>query len=95
MERLIALLLAIFIGFSILTYLLYIFFKNKRYIKYFPAGICLAAGIYYIFLSKTGYTGFQDIARVILAVMFLTGALSGIATGLFLDYFHPKTKISK
>ena len=39
-----------------------------------------------------GTTGFEDIARMILTIIFLASFLGGLLTGLFLDFILPKIK---
>lgn len=88
--RLAALLLGISILVAAATYLLHRYFRRMKYIKYLPGFILLLLGVYNLYLTRTAYTGFEDIARAILAVMFLTGFFSGALTALYIDYFYPK-----
>lgn len=88
--RLAALLLGIFLLVAVATYLLHRFFGRKKFIKYLPAFLLMLLGIYNLYLARTVYTGFEDIARAILVVMFLTGSFSGAITAVFLDYLYPR-----
>jgi hypothetical protein len=92
MNNFILMLLVIFLVMCLVTYLLHRFFKRKKYIKYIPVLITTAAGIYYIYLSRTPSEGFQDIARIIMAVMMLMSSAAGILTGLFLDFIYSGRK---
>jgi len=90
MDRLILLLIAIFIVFSLLTYLLHRFLTPKKYVKYILPIILLLGAVYQFFLSRQPSQGFEDLAQLILAFMCLAGALAGIITGIILDRFYPR-----
>lgn len=88
MTRLILLLLGIASIFSLITYLFHYLFKKNKIIKYFPAIISMLFALYYLYLAQTSYTGFEDIARAILAVMLITGFFAGIVTGVIIDLIY-------
>lgn len=91
--RLFAILAVTFLIFGGITYLLHILFSVKKYIKYIPAAVLLAMGIYNIYLAQTSNgEGFQDIARILIAVVLFIGSLAGIITALILDFVLPKFK---
>lgn len=86
------LLAAIFVGISSLTFILHRIFRKYKQIKYVPAAILLVLSVYYYYLSTTPYTGFEDIARIIMVVMLFTGFISGLVTGILLDFILPRMK---
>ncbi|MFT9493469.1 hypothetical protein [Anaerosolibacter sp.] len=89
MPRFLGILLIILGVFSLVTYLLHRFFKNK-YIKYIPTVAALIFAVYNFYGARMlPAEGFQDLARVILGVMLMAGFLSGIATGVIIDYIIP------
>ena len=92
--RFFLMLLAIFVLVALVTYFLHRIFRNK-YIKYIPAVLFLAVSLYSVYLSRMPSTGFQDLARIITAMMFFSGFLAGIATGLFVDLVLPRIRKSK
>ena len=92
MSRFLGILMIILMIFSGITYLMDRFFKNK-YIKYIPAMVVLLLGVYNFYGARfMPSEGFQDLARVILGVMAMAGFLSGIATGVVIDYLLPMRK---
>lgn len=92
MPRFLAVLVVILLIFSGLTYLLHRIFRN-RYIKYVPALISLVLGTYQFYLVKTvSSQGFEDIARIMLGAMLMAGFLSGMASGVLIDFVRPRMK---
>jgi uncharacterized membrane protein HdeD (DUF308 family) len=95
MPRLLGILLVIVGVFSAVTYLLHRLFKNK-YIKYIPTVIALIFAVYNFYGARTlPMEGFQDLARALLGVMLMAGFLSGIATGVAIDYLIPRRNRKK
>ena len=92
MSRFILLLIAIFVIMVAITVLLDFVFQRNKLIKYFPPLTFLALAIYYYYLSTTSYTEFEDIARILMAIMLFTAFISGLISGLFMDYVFPKGK---
>ena len=88
MNRLVLILVGIAAIFSALTYFLGKLLPRIRSLKYFPALICLLASLYYLYLAKTIHsgTGFKDLAYVVMAMMFFIAFVSGLVTGLILDF---------
>lgn len=84
--RFILILAVISLSFIGATYILYFFFKQMKILKYTPSIILLFMAVYNLYLSQTSNQGFEDIARLLIFIMFLVGSLSGIITGLILDY---------
>lgn len=89
MDRLLIVLIGIMLVFSLLTWGLGQVFRSNRIYKFIPAFVASLAGIINIYIARTSTGGFEDLARGILAVMLLTGALSGFVTGLALDKVIP------
>ncbi len=93
MDRFLPILLGIAALFSGITYLLWRVSKRVKLVKYTPALICLLAGVYSLYLAKTvAHGGFEDLANIILSMMFLTGFVSGLATCLIIDLKAPRSK---
>lgn len=92
MDRLLIILLGIVVFLSGITYLLRRVFPRLKVIKYLPAIFCLFAGAYYLYLAKTVHVGFADLANAILAIMFLTGFVSGLLTCFIIDFVLPRFK---
>lgn len=88
LSRLVLVLLGITILFSIITYLLWKVLPGAKSIKYSPALIGLLGGLYYLYLAKTVHSGvgFEDLANVVMSMMFLIGFASGLVTALILDF---------
>lgn len=91
MDRFIILLIAIFVVFSLLTYLLHRFFPQKKYVKYILSLFLLLGAAYQFYLSRQPSQGFEDLAQFILAIMYLAGVLAVTITGIVLDRFYPRT----
>jgi len=87
MNRLVLIVFGIAIFFAGTTYLLGRVLPRIRSIKYLPALLCLLSGLYYLYLAKTVHSGagFEDLANVVMSMMFLIGFASGAVTGLILD----------
>lgn len=86
----------IFAVFLALTGLLHHFFRNRKYIKYIPALLALVFCIYNFYVAKTmKNAAFEDLARMVLAMMLFTAFVSGALTGLFADLVLPAIKKRK
>lgn len=84
--RLYAVLFVIVVIFAALTYLLHRVFKNKL-IKYLPSMGTFVLALYQIYLARyRGYGGFEDIARILLAIMLLVGFGSSLLTAVILEF---------
>jgi len=95
LDRLILIFISIVALFSGITYLLWRVSKRVKLVKYTPALLCLLAGVYYVYLAKTVQIhggGFEDLANLMMAMMFLTGFVSGIAMCLIIDFIVPRFK---
>jgi uncharacterized protein YebE (UPF0316 family) len=95
MDRLIVAILIIFLIFCTITFLLHRFLKNKR-LKYVPSYVSLiAAAINIMQIRIVQGEGFKDLAKVLMAVFLFSGFLSGVLTGLYIDYLSPRLKKKK
>jgi len=95
-KRFIYLLAGIAIILAVLTLLLHRLFRKKRYIKYVPCLLCLGFGVYNFVLAFTvEYAAFEDIAKVILGVISLTGSVSGLVCAVLFDVFSLGRKKQK
>lgn len=91
MNRLIPILLVIFMVFGTVTYLLHRIFQKRRWIKYIPAMAAMIACFYQVVMIRTGqYTGFEDLARILMGIMLFTGFLGSLTVGLVLDLLMTK-----
>lgn len=87
MNRLLIILLCIAAFFSLITFSLFKWFSGIKAIKYLPAAFCLMVGVYYLYLARTAGngSGFDDLANMLISIMFLAGFVSGIVTALIAD----------
>ena len=91
MGRFILLITFTFVMFAVATYIFHRFTK-RRLIKYLPAAVSLIWALYSFYLSRTVHNGFEDLARLLMAMILFAGFASGLVTGLFLDYVIPRFK---
>ena len=93
MSRLIIMLVVIALIFACISYLLHRFIKT-RFVKYIPSALALGGALYQFILSRTGQnSGFEDIARLLMAIMFFTGFIASQITLLILDFTPSKEDI--
>lgn len=90
MVRLAFILILSFLVISGLTILIGKVVKKNRIIKYVPSIVFLVLALYNLYLSKTVTTGFEDLARLLVAMILFSAFLGGLVTGLFMDYILPK-----
>lgn len=92
MNRLILLLIGIALASSGLTFILWKL-SLKKTIKYLPALLCLLFGIYYLYTANNtkNINGFEDLANLMLSLMFFSGLIGGVFTGLIIDLFKKKS----
>lgn len=92
MNRLILLLIGIALASSGLTFILWKL-SLKKTIKYLPAVLCLLFGIYYLYTANNtkNINGFEDLANLMLSLMFFSGLIGGVVTGLIIDLFKKKS----
>ncbi|SHJ01185.1 hypothetical protein SAMN02745975_01090 [Geosporobacter subterraneus DSM 17957] len=91
MNRLIPILLMIFMVFGVVTYLLHRFFQKRLWIKYTPALAAIIACFYQVVMIRTGqHTGFEDLARILMGIMLFSGFLGSLTAGLILDFLKRK-----
>ena len=92
MDRFLMLLLALTVIFVGLTYVIYIFSKRIRLIKYLPGIICAILAGYYFYVIRQPQMGFEGIALAILMVILAWISLVNFVTGVFLDFLLPILK---
>ena len=92
MLRLITLLSAVFITAASVTLLLHYLTRRYKVVKYLPGGLSLLLSIYYYYLSTTSYANFEDIARILMAIILFVGSVAGLAVSLFQDFLLPRIK---
>ncbi|AUS98539.1 hypothetical protein CDQ84_13230 [Clostridium thermosuccinogenes] len=74
--------------FAVITLLLHIFFRKRRYIKYIPCVFTLAFGIYNFVLAFTVETvGFNDIGKAILGIISMVGFTASLVSAVLFDIF--------
>lgn len=89
--RLIAILAVVAIIFVLATYFLHFFFKKNRFIKYIPSILSLIFSISNFYLARyDGGSGFEDIARMLLAIFLFIGFSAGLICGLIIDYINKR-----
>lgn len=84
--------LAVILIVALLTFLLGKGIKKRAYIKYTPSLLLLLSGLYNLYLARTAHNGFEDLARFLLAFLFLIGFVSGTVTGLLMDFLLPRMR---
>lgn len=78
----------------LVTYLLNVAFKKKRYIKYFPAIIMFLFMIYnFIAMNSDSSEGFQSLGRFIMGLFFLTACVSSLIFSIVADIFYKRRKL--
>ncbi|AET66444.1 hypothetical protein Desor_0760 [Desulfosporosinus orientis DSM 765] len=87
MNRLLIILLCIAASFSMITFFLYKWFSKLKIVKYLPSVLCLFVGGFYFYLAKTASngSGFEDLANMLMAMIFLVGFASGLVTALIAE----------
>ena len=76
-----------------ITYLIHRLVGRKKYAKYIPAVSFVLLGIYNIYLIRTSPgEGFGDIVKALVLFVCATCFISGVITGLFIDFILPKLK---
>ena len=91
MTRFVLIIAAISIVVSAITYLLHRLAGRRNYVKYVPAIIFMLLGIYNVYMIRTNPgEGFGDIAKALYSVVSFACFVSGVGTGLFIDFIAPK-----
>jgi len=81
--------------FAALAFLMERVFKSSPYAKYVPALTALLAAIYnFILVRVDPGEGFQDLARILLSMLLMSGFVGGLLGALYLE-FWPKRKNKK
>jgi len=76
-----------------ITYLIHRLVGRKKYAKYIPAVIFVLLGIYNIYMIRTSPgEGFGDIVKALVIFVCAACFLSGVITGMFIDFILPKLK---
>lgn len=80
-----------------ITYLLHRFFKKHKYVKYIPSLIFILVTIYNFLMARIvpSYGGFEDLARIIVALFAFTAFISSFGFGIFIDKIMPILKKSR
>jgi hypothetical protein len=93
MDRLLVIVIVVFLVFSFLTYLLHRFFPKIRFVKYLPAILCLTITVVNIVIARSGSgEGFRDLAAVIGAIITFAGFLSSLLSAIYFDYVSSKLR---
>ncbi|KUO49632.1 MAG: hypothetical protein APF76_00170 [Desulfitibacter sp. BRH_c19] len=90
MDRLLIILIGVILIFALLTWGLDKIFRNRLY-KFIPSFGAFLAGIINIYIARTspGEGGFENLAKAVIAILLLSGALSGFITGIIMDTIIP------
>ncbi len=88
----------IFIGiasliFAFITFLLGIYFRKKRFIKYIPSILILILGVSFLVKSVYFSNGFEDIGYMVLSLMSVGVFIISTLTALLIEFvFRSKRK---
>ncbi|MBS3971179.1 MAG: hypothetical protein KGZ94_13815 [Clostridia bacterium] len=80
---------ATIIIFVLLTWFLNKIFRSNRFFKFIPSFVALFAAVYNIYIANTTPGDFENLARGLLAIILLAGAVSGVITAFIIDHFMP------
>lgn len=73
----------------LVTFILNILFKKKRYIKYIPVIIMFPFMLYYFITVYSAPTeNFEALGRFVIGLFLLTGSLASLISSIALDFFH-------
>jgi len=72
--------------FIIIVLLLSKFFKSKRIVKYMPAIVSIFLSIAFFIKSRYFSTGFEDLAYIVLSVIFVVVSIVSLLTATIVDY---------
>jgi len=76
-----------------ITYLIHRLVGRKKYFKYIPAVIFLLIGIYNVYMIRTNPSeGFGDIVKALYIFVCAVCFISGVGTGVLIDFILPKLK---
>jgi len=79
-----------------ITYLIHRLVSRAKYAKYVPAVIFLLMGIYNVYMIRTAPgEGFGDIAKALYIFICATCFVSGLSTGVFIDFILPRISSKK
>ncbi|MBU3187994.1 hypothetical protein K9O30_00100 [Clostridium bowmanii] len=91
MTRFILLVSAVCIAVIGITYLIHRLVGRKKYAKYIPAVIFLLMGIYNVYMIRNNPgEGFGDLIKALYLFVCATCVISGVCTGVFIDFILPK-----
>lgn len=89
--RFILILLGIAVSSAIVTFLLHTI--KVCWIKYIPSLLSLLFAVLMIILAQGGTAeGMQDLAWIVVSILFFAGALGGGITAIVLDWFLKRSK---
>ncbi|MBZ9686261.1 hypothetical protein G9F72_007955 [Clostridium estertheticum] len=96
MTRFILIVVAVSIVVIGITYLIHRLVGKKKYAKYIPAVIFLLMGIYNVYMIRTNPgEGFGDIVKALYIFVCATCFISGVGTGVFIDFILPRISSKK
>lgn len=75
--------------FVLLTWVLSKIFVTNRFFKFIPSFVALFVAVYNIYLANTTPGGLENLARGLLAIILLIGAVTGVITAFIIDHFLP------
>jgi len=94
MENFILTVLIIAVVLAVTTYIMHRKFRDKKQLKYMPAIGALTLAVYNIIKGSKG-GGMEGLANVVVGMLLFAAFLSGIITGLVLDFLVPRWKKGK
>ncbi len=96
MRRFIIIVAAVCIVVIGITYLIHRLVGRVKYAKYVPAVIFLLMGIYNVYMIRTAPgEGFGDIIKALYIFVCVACFLSGVGTGVFIDFILPRISSKK
>lgn len=90
--RILAIYLTVSLVSILVTYLLHRVFISKKFIKYIPSLLFIIITIYNIYITKTSVhnDGFEDIARIVLAMFGFVAFISSLISSIILDKYSSR-----
>ncbi len=82
-------LIIISIAAIIITFILNLLFKNKRYVKYIPAVVLFPFMIYnFITMYSVTSENFESLGRFVMGILLLAACASSLIASITLDITH-------
>ncbi|WP_028308894.1 hypothetical protein [Desulfitibacter alkalitolerans] len=89
MTNFVVIIAATIMVFVLFTWFLGKIFKSNRFFKFIPSFVALFVAVYNIYIANISPGDFENLARGLLAIILLAGAVSGVITAFIIDHFMP------